>query len=199
MFTESNSSRCARWLQGLNFILAALLMAPWFGAAAPAAENDTQDNLQVEVGKTVEITSSHRYCWFPSVHRFRTGEVMVDMALIPDEINPEGDFSAYCISKDGGLTWSRRYTMGAGTGTGGSYTEVPQKDGSHCLLYSYPEPYPEGQSQNFHDTLVKFSRGGMEIHLVRDVTIRLSQPAYLAPVELFDRSSGGSIVGDGKT
>ena len=166
--------------------------------SAESAKNKVSDDLEIKVGRTVEITSSYRYCWFPSVHQFPKGEIMVDMMMSPDEVNPEGDFSAYCISKDGGLTWSRRYTMGPGTGTEGAFTEDPRRDGTHWLLYSYPEPYPEGQSQQFHDSLTKFSRGGMEIYQDREVLIQLSQPAYMAPMNLFDRSIGNAKVIDGK-
>jgi len=194
--TKSSGHSCVL-PAGITSLIGLALVPPLI-AGAPPTDNTTNDNLQVEVGKTVEITSSHRYCWFPSVHQFPTGEIMVDMMMVPDEVNPEGDFSAYCISKDGGLTWSRRYTIGAGTGTEGAFTEAPRKDGTLWLLYSYPEPYPEGQAQQFHDTVTKFSRAGMEIHEVRDVVIRLSQPAYLAPVGLFDRSVKSEKVADGK-
>ena len=55
----------------------------------------------VRVGQTVEITASYNYCWYPTVHRFSTGEILTTMRMSPDEANPEGEFSAYCLSKDG--------------------------------------------------------------------------------------------------
>lgn len=157
--------------------------------ATPPAQRDSADNLEVHVGKTVEITSSHRYCWFPTIHRFKTGAIMVTMQMGPDEVNPEGEFTAYCISKDGGLTWSRRYTMGAGASADGAYSAEPEKDGSISQLHNYPLSYPSNQAVQFHTALTKFYRGGIEFKQIRDAVIRLAQPAYMAPVSLFDRQT----------
>jgi hypothetical protein len=57
------------------------------------------DNYIVHVGKRVEITASYNYCWYPTVHRFPTGEILTSIRMSPDETNPEGEFSAYCLSK----------------------------------------------------------------------------------------------------
>jgi len=156
------------------------------GPAVPCAGNQA-DGLEVQVGKTVEITSSHRYCWFPTVHRFASGEVMVTMRMSPDEVNPEGDFSAYCISKDGGLTWSRRYTMGAGANVDGAYSESPRPDGAIWQLYGWAEPYLPGSVERLRLTLTKFSPGGMEFEQRRDVPLQMSRAIDLAHTELFDR------------
>jgi hypothetical protein len=55
------------------------------------------DNYTVRVGKRVEITASYNYCWYPTVHRFPTGEILTTIRMSPDETNPEGEFSAYCL------------------------------------------------------------------------------------------------------
>jgi hypothetical protein len=144
-------------------------------------------DIEVQVGKTVEISSSFRFCWYPTVSRFSTGELMVTIRMSPDEGNPEGDFSAYCISKDRGLTWSRRYTMGAGANVDSAYLQDPLKDGAILRASSVAEAYPAGQAQQFHFTLTKFSRGGMEVHQVRDAIVRLSQPVHMGRNELDDR------------
>ena len=66
-----------------------------------------------------------------TVHKFPTGEIMVTMRMSPDECNPEGDFSAVAFSKDGGLTWSQRFTMGAGANVDGAYSaSSPPQDGT---------------------------------------------------------------------
>jgi hypothetical protein len=115
---------------------------------------------------------------------------MVTMQMAPDEGNPEGDFSAYCISRDGGLTWSRRYTMGAGANVNGGFSYEPEKDGKIWHLYMELENYPPGQSQDFHTVLTKWSRGGMEVQQWRDVPIHYSQPLLMQPTGLFDRGPG---------
>ena len=95
---------------------------------------DPPDDLTVRVGKTVEIAASYNYCWYPTVHRFPTGEIITTMRMSPDETSPEGEFSAYCLSMDGGQTWSRRYPMGAGANIDAAYTQVPREDGTIWVL-----------------------------------------------------------------
>jgi hypothetical protein len=143
----------------------------------------------VTVGKTIEVTSSKRYCWFPTIHLFSTGEILVTMRMSPDEVHPEGEFSAYCTSNDGGQTWSPRYTMGAGANVDAAYTQVPPSDGTFLSLgagYESPIPYPPGQMQQFQVALTKYSRGGMEFTQVRDAILRLRTPARSEPMMLFD-------------
>src|SRR5271170_8247660 len=112
------------------------------------------------------------------------------MQTSPDEIGPENEYTAYCVSRDGGMTWSGRYTMGAGGSADGAYTAEPQKDGTIWQLHNYPTPFPDGQSQQFRTAITKFSRGATEIHQLRDeALIRLSQPAHMAAVSLFDRET----------
>jgi hypothetical protein len=145
--------------------------------------------LTVTVGKTVEITSSKRYCWYPTVHRFSTGEILVTMRMSPDEVHPEGEFSAYCVSGDGGQTWSQRYTMGAGANVDAAYTQVPPSDGTLLALsagYGSPLAYPPGQTQEFHVAVTRYSRGGMESTQIRDAVLRLRAPVQREPMMLFD-------------
>ena len=123
------------------------------------------------------------------------------MRMSPDDTNPEGEFSAYCLSKDGGQTWSRRYTMGAGANIDAAYSQMPLEDGAIWALaagYASLEPYPPGQKTDFHVTLTKFSRDGMEIHQIRDARIHLSESVQSIPVEAYatkgkDASELGSV------
>jgi hypothetical protein len=145
--------------------------------------------MNVTVGKTVEITSSKRYCWYPTIHRFSTGEILVTIRMSPDELHPEGEFSAYCISRDGGQTWSQRYTMGAGGNVDAAYSQEPPPDGTLMSLgagYGAPVAYPPGQTREFHVAVTRYSRGGMESTQVRDAVLRLRAPVRLEPMMLFD-------------
>jgi len=146
------------------------------------------DDLTIRVGKTVEIAASYNYCWYPTVHRFSTGEIITTMRMSPDDTSPEGEFSAYSLSKDGGETWSRRYPMGAGANIDAAYTQVPGEDGAIWGLgagYASLESYPPGQKTDFHVTLTKFSRGGMEIQQIRDARVHLAEPVQSVPTTLF--------------
>ena len=164
------------------------LFAPWL-MLLPSAFGSPAPEMTVTVGKTIEITSSKRYCWYPTVHRFSTGEILVTMRMSPDEVHPEGEFSAYCISGDGGQTWSQRYTMGAGANVDAAYTQVPPPDGTLLSLgagYGSPTAHPPGQAQEFHIAVTRYSRGGMESTQIRDAVLRLRAPVQLEPMMLFD-------------
>jgi len=156
---------------------------PAVGRGASPAASDA-DALEVTVGKTVEITNSRRYCWFPSIHQFSRGEVMATMTMTPDETDPEGVFSAYCISKDGGATWSPRQTMGSGANTG-SFSE-PRPDGSILELEPGVGSSLSGPTQQLPLILTKFLRAGMEFTQSRDVSLQMSLPVHVARTELFD-------------
>ena len=155
---------------------------------AQTAPSGQAAGLSVRVGKTVEITHSFRRCWFPTVHQFSNGDLMATMRMSPDEVNPEGDFSAYCISKDHGMTWSRRYTMGAGANVDGAWSQTPEPDGRIWQLYGWVDPHPRGQAQNFYLTLTKYSQSGMEIHQRRNIPLRMSEPVQVSEAKLFDRN-----------
>lgn len=156
-------------------------------SGSPQQTIGQKGKLSVQVGKTVEITHSFRKCWFPTVHQFSDGDLMATMRMSPDEVNPEGDFSAYCISKDHGMTWSRRYTMGAGSNVDGAWSQTPTEDGSIWQLYGWVDPHPLNQAQDFYLTLTKFSQSGMEFHQRRNIPLHLSEPVQMRPTELFDR------------
>src|SRR5271170_4225804 len=56
-----------------------ILLAALLGGGLTAA--GASPDLPIKVGRTVEITLSHARCWFPTVHRFRSGVIMVTMQM----------------------------------------------------------------------------------------------------------------------
>ena len=60
------------------------------------------------------------------------------------------------------------------------------------------DPYPSSQKTDFHVTLTKYSRNGMEIHQIRDARIHLSEPARFEPTTLYATNakdaSGLSVI-----
>lgn len=174
------------WLCTLMAGLIVTVLGPAWDQAAAAPRSEIGD-LEVQVGQTVEIASSSDYNWFPTIHKFTTGEIMVTIRMGPDAEIPGREVSGYCISRDGGLTWGRRYSMGEDGDMDGAWSEAPQKDGRIWHLYTPLEPFPAGQSQVFHATLTKFSRGGTEVAIARDVVIRLSEPMHMVSLQSLDR------------
>jgi hypothetical protein len=172
------------------------LPALWPLAAIPAlaAAGSPPAGIQLRLGRTVEITDSFRYCWFPTLHKFNNGDLLATIRMSPDENNPEGDFCAYSVSKDGGASWSERYTLGAGANVDSSYSTTPDRDDSILSLYSFVNRAdPNGETRKFHTTLTRFMKSGREIWQTRDAIIELSRPAKFLPTELYPRS----LVGNG--
>ena len=160
---------------------------------APISRADAPDPLQIKVGETVEITRSHSWCWFPSVHKFRSGEILVSIEMAPDQVNGESAVSGYCISRDQGKTWSRRYTMGQGANQDGAYSEVPDADDMIWQFGSYPEPVKDGDATHFYGTLTKYGRGGRFSSEDRDATLTLHEPGRIGPTWLFDYYFDGKV------
>jgi len=174
---------------GTMALSALLLSVPLLRLTAQAHEAS-----EAKLGATVEITRSHSWCWFPTIHRFRSGEIIVGMVLSPDQINSESATSGYCISKDRGQTWSRRFTMGEGANQDGAWSEAPDKDDMIWQFGSYPEPVVEGNAQKFYATMTKFGRGGRFSSEDRDVTITLHEPAHIDAAWLFDYRFDGKVL-----
>jgi hypothetical protein len=174
--------------------LTAALAALALLALAPRGQAQAAADLKVTLGQTVEITRSHSWCWFPTIHKFRSGELLVGMVLSPDQINSESAVSAYCLSRDGGLTWSRRYTMGQGANQDGAWSEAPDANDQIWQIGSYPESQREGDPTHFFATLTKYGRGGRFSSEDRDVTLTLTEPAHNALSWLFDYRFDGKVL-----
>ena len=157
------------------------------GSTGQTTRKSPARGLSVQVGGTVEITSSFRRCWFPTIHQFPNGDLMATMRMSPDERNPEGDFSAYCISRDQGASWGRRFTMGAGANVDGAWSQTPELDGSIWQLYGWVDAHPPGQSRDFYLTLTKYSQSGMEFHQRRNVPLHMREPVRMLPTGMFGR------------
>jgi hypothetical protein len=144
------------------------------------------EGIDVRIGNTVEIASSSGFCWYPTIHRFPTGEILVTMRMSADDTIPESEFSANSISRDGGLTWSVRYPMGEGANIDAAYTDAPLKDGSILSLaggYCAVEPDPPGQAKRFRITVTRYARGGMEVTLIRDAIVQVQDAVQSRPVK----------------
>lgn len=147
----------------------------------------TDPSLTIKLEPAIEIASSRERCWFPTVHRFSSGEILVTARMSPDERNPEGEFSAYTVSRDGGRAWSRLYTVGSGANVDASYTQTAGSD--LWVLgggYDAAEPDPAGQRERFRVPLSRISRAGMEFVERRDAVIEITSPAASETFKLFD-------------
>jgi hypothetical protein len=134
--------------------------------------------VRTELGRTIEIASSFGYCWFPTIHRFRSGALLATVRISPDDRNPESECSAYTISKDGGKTWTRLYPLGAGGNVDAAYTH-----GSNDELWVLGNGYDSADSlpgtgdRRFAVSLSKFSAEGMHFEQKRNSLLQLARPA----------------------
>ena len=85
--------------------------------------------MQVNILDPVTITQTQRWCWFPTVQKFSTGEVLAAFWMSPDENDPESMMNGFCISPDGGRTWGARFTKGDG-----GHSRFPFDDGAMLEL-----------------------------------------------------------------
>ncbi len=160
--------------------LTALALLLCRGAAAESAAP-----LNLHLGPTVEITRSHSWCWFPTVHRFRSGEILVSMVLSPDQVNSESAVSAFCLSRDGGQTWSRRYTMGVGANQDGAWSEQPDAQDQIWQWGSYPAPVRAGDDTHFSAIMTRYGQGGRHVDIDLEVAFQTAEPAATWPTWLF--------------
>ena len=143
--------------------------------ASGFGRTDELDHFSIRVGKTVKITAYDNYCWYPTVHRFPTGEILTTMRMSPDDTNPEGEFSAYCLSKDGGQARGRRNAaMGAGANARcrlqwGCRSKM--EFGCLDLKVASWNHTPPAQKRVRHVTLTQFSRVGLDVHQVKETAI----------------------------
>jgi len=161
-----------------------ILLAALLGGGLTAA--GASPDLPVKVGQTVEITLSHARCWFPTVHRFRSGVIMVTMQMAADQIDAEAELSAFCVSRDNGMTWSRRYTMGEEASADGAWSEEPDSQDRIWWWGNYPEPRRPGDDRSFLVPLAKYADGGQVITIDRNVVLNTAEPIYPGIVWLFD-------------
>ncbi|MBV8829474.1 MAG: exo-alpha-sialidase [Acidobacteriaceae bacterium] len=144
--------------------------------------------LRTEIGETVEIASSFGYCWFPTIHRFRSGALLTTVRISPDDRNPAGECSAYTISKDGGRSWTRLYSLGAGGNVDAAYTQSPEEElwvlGSG---YDSADPVPGTGSRQFVTSLSRFSAEGMHFEQQRSL-LQLTRPAKTESAKVTGRT-----------
>jgi hypothetical protein len=180
-------------LSGVTYLLT--LAVTCFGAGNLRSDPPkTNNDLKVRLGETVTITKSHRYCWFPNVSQLSTGEIIVGFFMNPDETHPEGYFSGYCISSDGGRTWGPRFTAGHGFDNN-TFNHISPKDGTQMRLWFYIYPSPPEQMREFETIATTVSEGGRLVTHRRGIRVSLPQPVRPTQTRLYEtrQSDGGQV------
>ena len=168
-------------LRPIAFALLVFFASGTHGRSQPA-----QGTVRVEIGTTVEITECHEHCWFPTIHRFHSGDLLVTMQMGPDQADAEAEFSAYCISRDGGMTWSQRHTMGDAANADGAWTEEPDEHDALWRWGNYPMPAATEGDRKFYTSKSVYSSGGDGVCIDWKISVETKAPVYAAKVALFE-------------
>jgi len=174
----------------LNIVLLLCCNVSSWAREVPATSTQTPDGLSVKVGETVLITRSQGYCWFPNVHRLSTGELFLTLGLGPDTTDPEanlGGTSAFCVSTDGGKTWSHRILEGM---LFAAADLNPRRDGSLMGLGFQILPSSPGETKVFEATLTVISDHASVITHRRGIRVTFPEAVASARIE---SSRGGKI------
>ena len=150
----------------------------------------TRNDINVRLGETVLITESRGYYWFPNIYRLSDGQLFVKLGLGPDTTAPVSNFAAFCVSDDGGRTWSPRVSEGH-LFSAGILEKYPNGQNKLIgvgfqLLLSGP-----GQIKELKDTLLEISDGWNEITHHRWIHASLPESPVWHDV---DRSNGGKLT-----
>ena len=133
--------------------------------------------LEVKVGKPVLVTSAKgtggRVSNFPSIAKLPTGELIVFFGSCADETQPEREFGGFCISKDGGKTWSRRINR-----TLWMASHIVLDDGRLLVLDYHVWTAKKDDPRNFV-SYAHFYSDGFDKEEVRAIKIRLDRDYFL--------------------
>lgn len=138
--------------------------------------------LEVKVGKPVLVTSAEgvggALCNFPAIGKLPTGELIVFFGSVQDEAQPERQFGGFCISKDGGKTWSRRINR-----IGAVASHIVLDDGRLLVLDYDIWTEKKDDPRNFV-SYAHFFSDGFDKEEVRKINIRLDRDYFLKWPEL---------------
>jgi len=148
----------------------------------PFAARLFAQELQVKPGKPVLVTSAEstggHVSNFPSIAKLPTGELIVFFGSCADETQPEREFGGFSISKDGGMTWSRRINR-----TLWMASHIVLDDGRLLLLEYHTWTEEKDDPRNFV-TYAHFYSDGFDREEIRKIRIRLDRDYFLKWTEL---------------
>ena len=112
--------------------------------------------LQLAVQTPRVVAEGVGFCWYPSIRRFSTGELMVDYSLNPDSGENLVNVTGISLSKDNGATWAHHCDVtGINCRLG---IELP--DGALVSPGWSCKPEPLGQWRTFVGNYGRLEKGG---------------------------------------
>ena len=149
--------------------------------------------LRVEVKEPSVVAEGVGFCWYPSIRKFSTGDLMIGYSLNPDSGENLVNVTGISLSKDNGTTWAHHCDV---TGLSGRLG-IALPDGTLAGPSEPFKPEPLGQWRTFVANYGRFEKGGQQYNvdlwgtriegLPRDVEARTVQSrTRWAAISLFD-------------
>ncbi len=118
------------------------------------------DGLKLTFQKPRVIAeTNHGYCWYPNLHKFSTGELMLNHSLNPDSNENLHNSQAVYISDDGGENFDFAYDVN-GFHNGGGEVRISLDDGRIVGVSTFLKPAPPGQARSFAAHYWCYENGG---------------------------------------
>ncbi|MXX26895.1 MAG: exo-alpha-sialidase [Caldilineaceae bacterium SB0668_bin_21] len=114
--------------------------------------------LRFTAGTPRIVAEGLGFCWYPSIRRFPTGELLVSYSKNPDSAENLTNVNGLSLSKDEGATWSQHADVSGLSGR----LNISRSDGSLAGPNQPYKPDPLGQWRTFVGNYGRIGKGGQQ-------------------------------------
>jgi len=114
--------------------------------------------LRFTAGTPRIVAEGLGFCWYPSIRRFPTGELLVSYSKNPDSAENLTNVNGLSLSKDEGATWSQHADVSGLSGR----LNISLSDGSLAGPNQPYKPDPLGQWRTFVGNYGRIGKGGQQ-------------------------------------
>lgn len=114
--------------------------------------------LRFTAGTPRIVAEGLGFCWYPSIRRFPTGELLVSYSKNPDSAENLTNVNGLSLSKDEGATWSQHADVSGLSGR----LNISLSDGSLAGPNQPYKPDPLGQWRTFVGNFGRIGKGGQQ-------------------------------------
>lgn len=114
--------------------------------------------LRFTAGTPLIVAEGLGFCWYPSIRRFPTGELLVSYSKNPDSAENLTNVNGISLSKDEGATWSQHADVSGLSGR----LNISLSDGSLAGPNQPYKPDPLGQWRTFVGNYGRIGKGGQQ-------------------------------------
>ncbi|MDE0141289.1 MAG: sialidase family protein [Caldilineaceae bacterium] len=114
--------------------------------------------LRFTAGTPLIVAEGLGFCWYPSIRRFPTGELLVSYSKNPDSAENLTNVNGISLSKDEGATWTQHADVSGLSGR----LNISLPDGSLAGPNQPYKPEPLGQWRTFVGNYGSIGKGGQQ-------------------------------------